>query len=204
MEYKVFATELKAKDDFTFEGYASIFGNRDSWDDIMEQGAFKKTIKENFKRIKILAYHRITDVIGKPLKLEEDSKGLAFEGQISDTTIGRDMNTLIKDKVITEMSIGYNAIKWEYDADEGIRYLKEVRLWEISPVTWGANEKANIKRLPMNGEYDKMKAEIEALKALIEELKAGNSTFKSNKPLKELIEDPDQIQSLINEISKYK
>jgi uncharacterized protein len=195
MDYKTFnKCELKAtKNDLEFEGYASIFGNRDSWDDIMVEGAFKKTLREQGNRIKVLAQHNQTNLIGVPKTLEEDKKGLFFVAKLSSTQLAKDIFTLIKDKVLTEMSIGYNPVKWEWDNDESVRYLKEVRLWEISPVTWAANPDATITK-----NYDIMEKtfqkEIKRLEALIESIK--------NEPPRKNI-DPG-YQSIIDEIRKYK
>lgn len=208
MDYKIYKSEIKADgDDMTFEGYASVFGNKDSWDDVMVQGAFSKTIKENKKRIKVLAMHDFYSVIGIPKTLEEDTKGLYFNAKISETQLGKDIFTLIKDKAITEMSIGYNALKWEVDRDEnsknyGTRYLKEVRLWEISPVTWGANERAKIKGLNIFSEYGKLETRLNYLESLLKN-GAGKFHFKDNEPTADL-NDPDTIQSLIDEVQKYK
>lgn len=208
MAYKVYKSEIKAdSEDMTFEGYASIFGNKDAWDDVMVAGAFKKTITENKKRIKVLAMHDFYSVIGIPKKLEEDTKGLYFQAKISETILGKDIFTLIKDKAITEMSIGYNALKWEVDRDEdsknyGVRYLKEVRLWEISPVTWGANDRARIKGLNIFSDYDKLEKRLQDLESL---LKGGAGQFHSsnNEPTNDL-NDPEKIQSLIDSIKNLK
>jgi HK97 family phage prohead protease len=210
MDYKIYKSEIKADDSdgMTFEGYASVFGNKDSWGDVMEPGAFKKTIAENKKRIKVLAMHDFYSVIGIPKTLEEDTKGLYFNAKISDTQLGRDIFTLIKDKAITEMSIGYNALKYEINRDEnskdyGIRYLKEVRLWEISPVTWGANEKAKIKALNIYDNYDKLESRLNDIETLIKK-EAGLIHFRKNEPSSNDLNDPDMIQSLIDRINKYK
>ena len=197
--------ELKTKNDMEFEGYASIFHNKDSYDDIMMPGAFSKTIQENRNRIKVLMQHDSYSIVGLPTELYEDSRGLYFRAKISDTMLGRDLNTLIKDKVITEMSIGYNTIKYNMNEDLGTRELLEVRLWEISPVTWGANSLAAIKKLGIakNDKYDILLEEIEKLKRDLKAL--GN-----NKPIESLIIDSksqtknndSQMQSLLEEIRK--
>lgn len=179
MELKTIAgKELKADlDKMEFEGYASAFDVKDSWGDIVRKGAFLKTIGENFGRIKVLANHNVQQPIGLPIKLEEDSIGLYFKAKVSKTTIGIDTMQLIKDKVITEMSIGYDVIKDNW-SDEGYRELKEVRLWEFSPVTWGANSQALIKSLKQNGGLN----DIMSLLALLE------------KPPRKSKNNPDDVQ----------
>jgi HK97 family phage prohead protease len=145
-ERKAFKFELESStEDGEFSGYAAVFGNRDSGDDIIEKGAFTKTIKEDFDRIKILSQHNDCELpIGKPLELREDEKGLFIKGKISDTHKGRDIKTLLKDGVLNELSIGYDAVVFDFESEEGVRRLKEIKLWEISIVTWAMNEQATI------------------------------------------------------------
>jgi len=58
MEIKNFSFETKElTEEGQFEGYAAVFGNRDSWDDIIEPGAFAKTIKERASKIRVLWQH---------------------------------------------------------------------------------------------------------------------------------------------------
>ena len=142
MQYKASRFELKAASDNTIEGYAAYFGNVDSYGDIIEQGAFSKTLGENSRRVKVLWQHDINEPIGKPIAMEQDSKGLYIKAKISMTDTGKKAMELMRDGVIDEMSIGYDIIKDEYKGKN--RMLKELRLWEFSPVTFAANEKARI------------------------------------------------------------
>jgi HK97 family phage prohead protease len=126
-----------------FSGYAAVFGNVDSGGDIIEPGAFTKTIAEGWERVKILALHNDCWLpIGKPLELREDSHGLYIKGKISDTSMGIDVKTLLRDRVLNEMSIGYDPVTFDYDKEDGIRHLREVKLWEVSLVTWAMNPEA--------------------------------------------------------------
>jgi len=134
----------------TFKGLASVFGSMvDSWmPTVIEPGAFTKTLQENLSRVKILWQHNLDEPIGLPLTLKESSKGLEVEGRISQTTRGRDALQLMKDKVVDELSIGFDPIKYEMeeiDGKETIRHIKEVRLWEISLVTFAADPKAKVR-----------------------------------------------------------
>ena len=142
MLYKASKFEIKASAENTIEGYAAYFGNVDSYGDIIEQGAFTKTIKENNNRVKVLWQHNTNEPIGKPIQMEQDSKGLYIKAKISMTDVGRKAMELMRDGVIDEMSIGYDIIKDEFKGKN--RMLKELRLWEFSPVTFAANEKARI------------------------------------------------------------
>lgn len=175
-EVKAVKFELESADESgEFFGYAAVFGNIDDGGDVIEKGAFSKTIREDFSRIKILALHNDCDLpIGKPLELREDDKGLFIRGKISDTQRGRDIQTLLKDGVLNELSIGYDATTWSVD-DDGIRHLKEIRLWEVSIVTWAMNDQATI---------DEVKSLAEALRV---EAKAGKITQSRLNSLKPFI-----------------
>lgn len=165
-EYKSFKFELESADESgEFSGYAAVFGNKDSGGDVIEKGAFSKTIREDFDRIKILSQHTDCELpIGKPLELREDDKGLFIRGKISDTAKGRDIQTLMKDGVLNELSIGYDAVEFNYDSEQGARRLKEIKLWEVSIVTWAMNDQAKI---------DEVKSLVEGLRT---EVKMGKIT----------------------------
>jgi HK97 family phage prohead protease len=127
-----------------FSGYGAVFGNLDSGGDIIEKGAFTKTLKD-WSRVKVLALHDESNLpIGIPLLLKETEKGLYIKAKISDTAMGRDVKALLKDGVLTELSIGYEPVTYEID-EHGIRHLTEVELWEVSVVTWAMNDEATIR-----------------------------------------------------------
>lgn len=180
MFYKSSKFEIKASQDNTIEGYAAYFGNIDSYGDIIENGAFSKTLKENAGRVKVLWQHDTNEPIGKPVAMEQDSKGLYIKAKISMTDTGRKAMELMRDGVIDEMSIGYDIIKDEYKGKN--RMLKELRLWEFSPVTFAANEKAKITSAKSLSEllYDIKHADVGEIKNAIERL---NSLLKQLEPV---------------------
>jgi HK97 family phage prohead protease len=145
LNYQSFEAEFKAnKRKRVIEGYASTFGNVDLGKDVVVQGAFEKTLQERLpkKQIKMLYGHR--DPLGMPVMMKEDSRGLYVEGKVSETQLGNDTLALIEDEVINAMSIGYRTVKHEMDNESGIRYLKELKLYEFSPVVFPMNEEARI------------------------------------------------------------
>lgn len=149
MQFKAIKFETKAIAENKFEGYASYFNNIDAYDDIIERGAFKKTIAENKGRVKVLWQHDAAEPIGVPEEMFEDDNGLYVKAKISMTDTGKKAMTLIRDGVITEMSIGYDVVKDDFKmmGNRKVRMLKEVRLWEFSPVTFAANDKAKIMKM---------------------------------------------------------
>lgn len=145
-EVKTFSFEVKEIDEEEgiFTGYAATFSKTpDSYGDIIDPGAFKKTLREGAKRIKILWNHHVLEPIGKPLEMVEDDKGLLVKGKLSlGVQRAKEVLSLMKDGVITEMSIGYNTMKETFT--NGVRHLQEIRLWDVSPVTFAANPEAVI------------------------------------------------------------
>lgn len=142
MEYK--AVEFKSEDveGRTFRGYASTY-DKDQGNDVILPGAFAKTLAERGDKVKVLWQH--SDPIGKPKTMREDDKGLFVEAQISKTRLGDEVLELMRDGVIDRMSIGYSipSGKADYDGD-GVRVIKELKLFEFSAVTFPMNEAAII------------------------------------------------------------
>jgi len=139
--------EIKASDEdeeyYTFKGYASTFGNEDFGGDVVLPGAFRKTLKEMKPRV--CYQHSYKDVIGVLTVYQEDEKGLYVEGKLPKAhSEARNVAALLKCKGIDEMSIGFSTIDSEFNADLNIRYLKEVKLYEVSFVTMGMNNRAKV------------------------------------------------------------
>lgn len=143
MESKEFRLDVKAiGDEGLFEGYAAVFGNVDLGGDVIEPGAFKKTLSEN-PRIPILWQHDPKEPIGVTLEAREDAKGLLVKGQLNlETTKGREAYALLKQGALRGLSIGYDAVKEVWEGS--IRRLKEIRLWEWSLVTFPMNPAAQV------------------------------------------------------------
>ena len=146
LEYKSFPAEFKVDSERRIvECYTAVFGNVDDGGDVIERGAFEEELDSFGHRVKTCYQHDTRyGVIGKPVEMHEDSKGLFIASKISRTRLGDDVMVLIDDKVITDCSIGYNTLKYHVDEEEGIRHLDQVQLWENSYVTWGMNELATI------------------------------------------------------------
>ena len=142
-----------------FTGYGAVFGNVDSYGDVIEQGAFANTLAEAEKSGRwpsMLAQHggwgiSSTDMtpIGVWESLKENGTGLKASGILAPTPRGTEIYTLMKMQprpAIDGLSIGYVAKKFTLGTkkDEPRRLLHEVDLMEISPVTFPANGKARV------------------------------------------------------------
>ena len=165
-ETKSFVMQVKAVDDAQglIEAYGSVFDYRDQGGDVVRPGAFKRTIQNSKSRVSdgkakflipMLWQHNEKCPIGGWYELKEDDKGLKCKGQIVLTTqLGREAYELIKAGVVNEFSIGYDIPKGgaNYDKATGDRNLTEVRLWEISPVTFAMNDESLLVGVKGTGE----------------------------------------------------
>ena len=150
LKYKDFSlSDLKIKADREDEeygyisGYASVFGNVDSYYDTVQRGAFAASIAA--KTPKMLWQHDRWQPIGIWDTVREDEYGLWVEGRIFKAVPqGRDAFILLKGGAINGLSIGYREIDTEYNRDTGIQTLIALDLLEVSIVTFPANDLAEV------------------------------------------------------------
>ena len=130
-----------------FTGYASVFDHVDRQHDVMLAGAFENATV-NPDVVKLLWQHDVTQPIGRIEYLEEDSHGLYVEAKLLlDVQKAREAYALLTGGAIGGLSIGYNVTDSVLDYDSGIRLIRSVDLFEISLVTFPANEKARVDRV---------------------------------------------------------
>jgi HK97 family phage prohead protease len=156
-EFKLNSIQKKLNKCF-FSGYASIFNVVDRQNDIILPGAFKKTILET-KKIILLWQHDHSQPIGKITNLNEDENGLQISGElILDISKANDIYHMLKHGILESFSIGYTPIKFSYKSDNNleseVRVIKELKLWEISLVTFPANNFAKIGNLRHPESFD--------------------------------------------------
>lgn len=150
LEKKAFPLEIKAVDDSgTFSGYLSVFGTLDSYRDIVMPGAFAESLgkwKVKDRLPPMLWQHRSAEPIGRFVSMAEDGKGLLVEGEllVKDIARAREAYALVKAKVVSGMSIGFETVGEEIDKANRARKLTKIDLWEGSIVTFPANEDAQI------------------------------------------------------------
>jgi HK97 family phage prohead protease len=180
VEVKSFELEIKDADsNGMIRGYASTFGNIDQGLDVVDKGAFKKSIKESKGLFPILADHNPANQIGWNLRAEEDDKGLFVEGKLDlNVQAAREKYSLAKTAMEAGakmgLSIGYMTIKAEPDRTQpSVRRLKELKLFEYSIVTFPMNTSAMI--TSMKADFDKIR-NVDSIKKLITELKQHGIT----------------------------
>lgn len=141
--------DIKAvEDDGFFSGYGSIFGNVDSYREVVKQGAFSKSLNDWQARNRlppVLWNHNHNEPIGVYTKMEEDESGLYVEGKllVSEVQRAREIHALMKAGAIDGMSIGYS-VKRSQKAEQGVINLLELKLFEVSVVTFPANEESRV------------------------------------------------------------
>lgn len=151
MEFKQLAHDIKELDSAKgiVEAYANVYGNVDSDDDMSMPGSFNKTVRDNFKRIRVLKNHYSTESLGVPLEMNaNDPYGLFTVTQFNmKKDLSRDMFTdiqlAVENKQNAELSIGYEVINSEFVElnKQKIRQIKEYRLYEYSFLSsWAAND----------------------------------------------------------------
>lgn len=148
-QVRSFALHIKAAgEDGTVEGYGSVFGVRDNYDDVIAKGAFAATLKahkEAGTMPAMLWQHSADHPIGIWTEMVEDEKGLRIKGQLAlETVKGKEAHALLKMGALNGLSIGFMSKQWAYDRETDVRTLTEIDLWEVSLVTFPANEKARV------------------------------------------------------------
>ncbi len=153
--------------DGTIEGYGSVFGVRDNYDDVIAKGAFIQSLKDHKAAgtmPAMLWQHDADKPIGVWTEMVEDEKGLRIKGQLAMETVkGKEAHALLKMGAINGLSIGFMSKQWAYDRETEVRTLTEIDLWEVSLVTFPANEKARVTNVKS---ADEMATPKDAEKAL--------------------------------------
>lgn len=147
LKTKDFTLEVKGlSEDGTFEGYGSIFGNVDSYGEKVVPGAFVESLarhKREGTAVLMLWQHNPDEPIGVWEDLAEDAKGLWGKGRLlTEVQRAKEVHVLMKNKAVRGLSIGYREL--DADQEQGVRILKKLDLWEISPVSFPANRRARI------------------------------------------------------------
>ncbi len=145
---RTYALSIKAADDGKIDGYGSVFGVRDQYDDVIAKGAFEKSLiahRAVGTLPAMLWQHNPSEPIGVWTEMAEDATGLRIRGQLAlDTVRGKEAHALLKLGALNGLSIGFMAKQWAYDQEADVRTLTEIDLWEVSLVTFPANELARV------------------------------------------------------------
>lgn len=154
---KQLAAHFKVKqvgDDGTFSGYGSVFDHVDSYSDVVHRGAFLDSLKAWSQRgglPSMLWQHKFDEPLGIYTRMEEDERGLYLEGRllIEDDPLAKRAYAHLKAGSLTGLSIGYSIAPGgaEWDNGAGVYRLKKLDLWEVSLVTFPANDAARVETI---------------------------------------------------------
>lgn len=151
-------------DDGTFEGYGSVFDVLDTYGDIVRPGAYAASLarhKADGTRVKLLWQHDSECPIGIWDDVYEDDVGLYCKGRLLlDVPKAREAHLLMKSGAIDGLSIGFQAMAFEYVSADGssyrdmlpgapmesnqVRAVTEIDLWEVSVVTFHSNPASRV------------------------------------------------------------
>lgn len=130
---------LRVSDGLVIEGYASLFGRVDRGGDVVEAGAYARSLEAlaaEGRRVKMLWQHDPGQPIGVWDEVREDGRGLYVKGRLLDGIArGREAAALLAAGAIDGLSIGYRTVTARKD-DRGRRVLADLELWEVSLVTF--------------------------------------------------------------------
>jgi HK97 family phage prohead protease len=152
------ALEVRNIDDDarTFEGYGSVFGTLDSYADTVKRGAFKRSLKEwkgKGRMPAMLWQHNPDEPVGVWVEMAEDETGLVVKGKLLRTGRGPQAYEALKEGALSGLSIGFVTRKSQIDDESGIRTLTDVDLWEVSLVTFPANDPARVTSVRADGDF---------------------------------------------------
>jgi HK97 family phage prohead protease len=187
----------------TFTGYLSTFGNEDLVRDVVEAGAFTKTLADaEAKRaadgspylFPILWQHNPTEPIGGFTTMTEDEHGLYVEGALDmDIEQGRRAFSGLSKGYIRSLSIGYDVIRERWA--KALRYLVEIRLWEGSVVTIPANPAATVGDVKGRSSMTRTRRQRHAKPVEGQATKARDflTVFATEAEAEDLLEDLDDL-----------
>lgn len=154
--------ELRATDDdsdgLTLEGYGTTFDDFydvEDWLGVYRErvakGAFAKTIKERRGLIKVQYDHGHHPVLGSiPIgslrDIREDEHGLFVSVRLHDNWMTEPVRDAVRSQAVSGMSIRFQTTKdeWDYSGDPEQRTIREVKLYEVGPVAFPANEATSV------------------------------------------------------------
>lgn len=163
---------IKAFDDESgvIEGYGSVFGNVDSYGDIIDSSAFDDTISSiksgNADSIKMLWQHNPTQPIGVWTDVSKDEFGLRIKGRLTrGVAQAEEALKLLKDKAINGLSIGFIIPKdgQKIDRKRNANIITKAILKEVSIVTFPANQLARLSNVKNEHDLASYKRQVEQI-----------------------------------------
>lgn len=159
--------------DGEFEAIVSVFGNVDSYGDVVVKGAFTDTLAEWAAKgdpIPVYWSHRMDDPdfnIGEVVEARETDEGLWVKGRLDlDSAKAAQVHRLLKGRRVTDFSFAYDIVEagWATQDEEEYLELRKLKVHEVGPTPIGANDETDLLGI---------KAAGHAARHLAETVKAG-------------------------------
>lgn len=213
MRYKTL--ELKADETGKIAGFFSTYEKTpDSYGDIIEPGAFTKTIekrKASGHPFPLCWNHDFSSVIGVVDSVEEKEIGPYIEASFLDTALAQDVRKMVQSGAVYQFSFAYDVLSWrEPTAEEkkmGVQnVLQEVEVFEVSVVTVPANQNAVVTDIKGAIEAEikagrrNNKSDEETIKQIISLAQSLLTVKEDDKPEEE--EAEEEAKSEVNEASE--
>ena len=146
IKHKNVAFNVKSvSDEGQIEGYASVYDNIDSYGDIVQKGAFRTLFEKSDSVVPVLWQHDTRQPIGGASAFKDDDNGLYMKANlVLEVQKAKEARALAKAGVVTGLSIGYTVNDFSYDKEKSVTLLKDLKLWEVSLVTFPANTEARL------------------------------------------------------------
>lgn len=200
--------EIKSIDEQgIFEGYGNVFGVQDHYRDVVEPGAFTKTLQnwQSKGRLPALLWqHDSSKPIGVYESMNEDQRGLHVRGRllVEDVPLSREAWALLKAGAINGLSIGYSTVLEERDINR-VNHIKEIDLWEVSLVTFPANAESTITHIKTIREFEKFLRDSGFSKQ--EALRIASNGFETRRDAADDEADDDAVKAaLIQNIQSFR
>ena len=145
-------SKIEVTENNEVEGYAIVWGSKNGHGEIVLKGATLNSLNARGvgttkNKIVLLNQHNLREPIGEMVELREDDYGLYFRAKLIDTDSAREVKEQINGGVLRQLSYGFGYI-WdavEYDDQRDAYILKEIKLYEVSVVTFSSDENAQLR-----------------------------------------------------------
>lgn len=132
------------------QGYAALYNSETKIPglgrEVIRPGAFTRALREG-QDVRLLVNHEPSQILARTrngtLRLREDERGLAFEADLPDTQLARDVLELVRRGDLSQMSFAFR-VKRDNWSPDGLRELLDVDLFDVSVVTYPAYEETTV------------------------------------------------------------
>ena len=149
MDKEIKSFELSIKEEGeekgSVEAVFSVYNNLDSDGDVVIPGAVKSGFKDN--QVPMVFAHKWDQPIGKGVIVENEDSAVFKGSFFMDTEAGKEAYNLVKSMGdLQQWSFGFRVNDSEVgkfkknDSESEVRYLKDLTVYEVSPVLVGANQ----------------------------------------------------------------